>query len=226
MNNIRDLRKRAGWTQEELGNKLGLSKNAISGYEKGNRQPNPDILRKLSELFGVSVDTILGLDNAKPEPIGKPVDPADFPPQTLIRQPLPDPENETALIPILGSVRAGYDYIAEQEMLGWLKVEDSFAAAHPQAFSLYVKGDSMSPEIRHNDIAVCLPDQEIHSNDVAVVCVNGDEGTVKRVRFDDDGLTLLPANPRYKPHHYSAEDVRSLPVVLRAKVIEVRHQYN
>lgn len=225
MNRIKELRKQKGITQEELGRILDVGKATISNYESEKRQLTADILQKLAEYFGVSTDEILGLDNAKPEPIGKPVDPAEFPPQTLIRQPLPDPENETALIPILGSVRAGYDYIAEQEMLGWLKVEENFAALHRKAYALYVKGDSMAPEIHHNDIAICLPDQEIRDNDVAVVCVNGDEGTVKRVRFDADGLTLLPANPRYKPHHYSAEDVDTLPVILQAKVIEIRHVY-
>ena len=225
MNRIKELRKQKGITQEELGRILDVGKATISNYESEKRQLTADILQKLAEYFGVSTDEILGLNESKQEPIGKPIDPAEFPPQTLIRQPLPDLEKETALIPILGSVRAGYDYIAEEEMLGWLKVEQSFKAMHPQAFALYVKGDSMSPEIHHNDIAVCLPDQEIRDNDVAVVCVNGDEGTVKRVRFDADGLTLLPANPRYKQHHYTAEDVESLPVILQAKVIEIRHMY-
>lgn len=226
-NNLRAIRKQKGIGQVELAKELGIGQSSYSRYEAGITNIPMDILSKLADIFGVSTDVILAVNTKTEVPIQQ-LDPDDprFAPKVLIRQPLPDPEKENALIPILGSVRAGYDYIAEQEMLGWLKVEDSFASAHPQAFSLYVKGDSMSPEIRHNDIAVCLPDQEIHSNDVAVVCVNGDEGTVKRVRFDDDGLTLLPANPRYKPHHYSAEDVRSLPVVLRAKVIEVRHQYN
>jgi len=226
MNRIKELRKQKGITQEELGRILDVGKATISNYESEKRQLTADILQKLAEYFGVSTDEILGLDNAKPEPIGKPVDPAEFPPKALIRQPLPDLENETALIPILGSVRAGYDYIAEQEILGWLKVEEAFPEAHPQAFALYVKGDSMAPEIRHNDIAICLSDQEIRDNDVAVICINGDEGTVKRVRYEDGGITLVPANPRYKAHHYSAEDVESLPVILQAKVIEIRHQYN
>lgn len=225
MNNLKAIRKQKGFGQVELAKMLGIGQSSYSRYEAGLTNIPVDILSKLSSILGASADEILGLNESKQEPIGKPIDPAEFPPQTLIRQPLPDLEKETALIPILGSVRAGYDYIAEEEMLGWLKVEQSFKAMHPQAFALYVKGDSMSPEIHHNDIAVCLPDQEIRDNDVAVVCVNGDEGTVKRVRFDADGLTLLPANPRYKQHHYTAEDVESLPVILQAKVIEIRHMY-
>lgn len=225
MNNLKLLRKKRGLSQQDVAAAINVARSTYTQYETGKRLPSIDVLTKLAEYFGVSTDEILGLDNAKQEPIGKPIDPAEFPPQTLIRQPLPDLEKETALIPILGSVRAGYDYIAEEEMLGWLKVEPSFKAMHPQAFALYVKGDSMSPEIHHNDIAVCLPDQEIRDNDVAVICVNGDEGTVKRVRFEDHGLTLLPANPRYKAHRYTSEDVEALPVILRARVVEVRHQY-
>lgn len=225
MNRIKELRKQKGITQEELGRILDVGKATISNYESEKRQLTADVLQKLSEYFGTSTDEILGLSEAKPEPIGKPIDSADFPPQTLVHPPLPNLENETTAIPILGSVRAGYDYIAEQELLGYLNVEESFADMHPDAFALYVKGDSMSPEIRHNDIAVCLPDQEIRDNDVAVICVNGDEGTVKRVRFDSDGLTLVPANPRYKPQRYSSKDVQQLPVLLQAKVVEVRHRY-
>lgn len=226
MNNLKLLRKKRDLSQQDVAAAINVARSTYTQYETGKRLPSIEVLTKLAEYFGVSTDEILGLDTAKPEPIGKPVDPAEFPPKALIRQPLPDLENETALIPILGSVRAGYDYIAEQEMLGYLKVEERFKGMHPQAFALYVKGDSMAPEIRHNDIAVCLPDQEIRDNDVAVICINGDEGTVKRVRYDADGLTLIPANPRYKPHHYSAEDIESLPVILQAKVIEVRHTYN
>ena len=224
MNNLKLLRKRRNLSQQEVADAVNVARSTYTQYETGKRLPSIDVLTKLAEYFDSTVDYLLGREE-EPEPIGKPVDPAEFPPQTLIRQPLPDPENETALIPILGSVRAGYDYIAEQEMLGWLKVEENFASLHRKAYALYVKGDSMAPEIHHNDIAICLPDQEIRDNDVAVVCVNGDEGTVKRVRFDADGLTLLPANPRYKPHHYSAEDVDTLPVILQAKVIEIRHVY-
>ncbi len=227
MNKIRDLRKSKGWTQEELGEKLGINKVTVSGYESEKRQPTPDMLIRLADLFGVSVDVILGRGDEKKEPVGKPIDPDDprFTPVVVVKQPLPDLSAEIAPVPILGSVRAGYDYVADQELLGYLNLDEHFVRLHPDVFALYVKGDSMTPEIRHNDIAVCLPGVEIHNNDVAIVCVNGDEGTVKRVRFEDGGLTLIPANPRYKPVHYAREDINTLPVILQSKVVEIRHHY-
>ncbi|WP_051633202.1 helix-turn-helix domain-containing protein [Thermonema rossianum] len=51
--NIRFLRKRKGWTQEELANRIGKKKSIIGNYEKGVTEPNLGILMRLGELFGV-----------------------------------------------------------------------------------------------------------------------------------------------------------------------------
>ena len=228
MNKIKDLRKKKGITQEELGEVIGVTKTAISYYESGKRQLTADILQKLSIYFNVSTDYILGREDT-PDPGWKTVnDPDDprFPPKVFPAEPLPDLDRETALIPILGSVRAGYDNYAEENLEGYLQVDDRLKSMHPDAYVLNVRGDSMEPEIKHGDIVICAPDVEIRNNDVAVVCVNGDVGTVKRVRFDNNGLTLVPANPNYKKLHYSAEDVETYPVSVQSKVIEVRHRYH
>ena len=228
MNNIKDLRKKKGITQEELGDVIGVTKTAISYYESGKRQLTADLLQKLSEYFGVSTDYIIGRED-QPDPGWKVIqDPADlrFPPKVFPAEPLPDLDRETALIPILGSVRAGYDNYAEENLEGYMTIDERLKAMHPDAYVLNVKGDSMEPEIKHGDIVICAPDVEIRNNDVAIICVNGEVGTVKRIRFEDDGLTLVPANPNYRKVHYSAEDVQSYPVSLQSKVIEVRHRYH
>ena len=46
MNNIKDLRKKKGITQEELGDVIGVTKTAISYYESGKRQLTADLLQK------------------------------------------------------------------------------------------------------------------------------------------------------------------------------------
>ena len=53
---IMDLRKRNGWSQEELAEKLGVSRQSISKYEGAQSVPDLDKLLKLSEIFGVSTD--------------------------------------------------------------------------------------------------------------------------------------------------------------------------
>lgn len=62
---IKLLRKENGLTQSELGNKLGLSKANISKYESNIHEPSIDTLNKLSDLFNVSVDFLLGRTNVR-----------------------------------------------------------------------------------------------------------------------------------------------------------------
>ncbi len=61
-NNIKDLRIKKGLTQEELGKMLNKTKNNISQYETGKREPDNNTLLKLSEIFNVSIDLLLGND--------------------------------------------------------------------------------------------------------------------------------------------------------------------
>ena len=228
MNNLKVLRKKKGLGQVEISKMLGIGQSSYSRYESGIVDIPTDILSKLVDIFGVTADEILGLNNDQPAPGWKVVQPADprFPPKLFPAEPLPDLDRETALIPILGSVRAGYDNFAEENLEGYMTIDERLKAMHPDAYVLNVKGDSMEPEIKHGDIVICAPDVEIRNDDVAIICVNGDIGTVKRVRFEGGGLTLVPANPHYRKLHYSAEDVESYPVAVQSKVIEVRHRYH
>ena len=57
---IIDLRKKAGWSQEELAEKLFVTRQAVSRWETGETQPNTETLKLLSGLFDVSINTLLG----------------------------------------------------------------------------------------------------------------------------------------------------------------------
>ena len=56
---LKDLRVKNKYSQEKLGELLGLSRQSISKWEQGYAIPDTENLLKLSELYGVSVDTIL-----------------------------------------------------------------------------------------------------------------------------------------------------------------------
>lgn len=51
---IKDLREKAGMTQTELANKLGVSKSVVSAYEKGIRNPSYKVLPLLAKAFNVT----------------------------------------------------------------------------------------------------------------------------------------------------------------------------
>ncbi len=60
---IRLLRHQAGMTQEELGREMGKTKNNISQYECGKREPDVEALLFLARRFYVSLDYLLGLSS-------------------------------------------------------------------------------------------------------------------------------------------------------------------
>ena len=54
------LRRERGMTQADLAARLGISKSAVSMYERGNREPELELLQKMADLFRVSVSSLLG----------------------------------------------------------------------------------------------------------------------------------------------------------------------
>lgn len=57
---LRRLRREAGLTQEQLGNRLDLGRSAIANWERGTRTPSPMVMRSLAVIFGVSSDYLYG----------------------------------------------------------------------------------------------------------------------------------------------------------------------
>ena len=59
-----ELRKQKGWSQEELGNNLDVSRQTISKWESGQSTPEMEKLVKISEIFEISLDElIIGIKN-------------------------------------------------------------------------------------------------------------------------------------------------------------------
>lgn len=58
---IYEVRMSFGWTQVQLAQKLGVTKQTVSNWENDNIQPSIDMLVKLSYIFNVSTDYLLGL---------------------------------------------------------------------------------------------------------------------------------------------------------------------
>lgn len=68
-NRIREARKQAGLTQEELAERIGVSRTAISRFELGEIEPSLRNLSALAESLNVSADRLLGLPRRVQEPL-------------------------------------------------------------------------------------------------------------------------------------------------------------
>ena len=64
-NLLKNLRKDAGLTQKELADKVGVTNSTISFYEQEERSPSVDMIIRLSKIFNVSVDYLLGIDQMR-----------------------------------------------------------------------------------------------------------------------------------------------------------------
>ncbi|PAK19095.1 S26 family signal peptidase [Megasphaera elsdenii] len=67
---------------------------------------------------------------------------------------------------------------------------------------------------------------DVNSGGAAIVLINGDEATVKRVKKQEEGITLIATNTSvYEPHFYDNHDIESLPIQIIGKVVEMRRKF-
>ncbi len=64
-NKLKELRMQNGLTQQQLATQLGVTKSVISFYERQERAPSPEVLRKMAAIFRVSSDFLLDIDRTK-----------------------------------------------------------------------------------------------------------------------------------------------------------------
>ena len=62
---LKELRTQNGLTQQQLATQLGVTKSVVSFYERQERMPSPEVLRKMAAVFRVSTDFLLDIDSTK-----------------------------------------------------------------------------------------------------------------------------------------------------------------
>lgn len=76
---ITELRKKNGWSQEDLASQLGVSRQSVSKWESGQSIPDLERILKMSEIFGVTTDQLLKDEAAPPEAAALPPEDAPAP---------------------------------------------------------------------------------------------------------------------------------------------------
>ena len=66
-NRLAELRKQKGLSQEELADRLGVSRQAISKWERGEASPDTDNLIELAKIYDISLDELVGLSSSNKE---------------------------------------------------------------------------------------------------------------------------------------------------------------
>ncbi|MCX8026529.1 MAG: S24 family peptidase [Thermodesulfovibrionales bacterium] len=88
----------------------------------------------------------------------------------------------------------------------------------PDAFALRVEGDSMIPEYQDGDIIIVSPNTQVFSGNDAVVMYNN-EVTLKRIKWDNEHVSIIPLNEKYPILVLRGEQARQLKII--GKVTEI-----
>lgn len=199
---IRTKRKSLQLTTEQVAKYVGVSSPTVTRWETGEiKNIKNDKILKLA--------TILKID-----------------PMILIswgHQETQYNSNER-LKPILGYVKAGYDLFAEEQILGYEEVSES--EMHKGDYFLQVQGDSMTGSHIFDGSKVYVKSQSyVNSGEIAVVVINGNEATIKKVIKQKDLLILEATNPTYENRYFNAQEVAELPVSIVGKVISCKIEF-
>lgn len=197
MNRIKLLREELNMTQQELADKLDGAKSTVAMYEKGDRKPSMEVLLKLSEIFDCSIDYILGKSNNRNNDIA------------------------VSKIPILGTVKAGYDWLAEENIVDYITLKENIPNVN-EYYALRITGDSMLPLLAEGDLVIVHDQDDVESGQTAVVLINGEEATVKKVVKTNEGIELHAMNPYYPVKKFTFEDMQRIPVKIIGRVREAK----
>lgn len=184
----------------ELSEKTGINKSKISSYMSGRYKAKQDGVYLLAQALNVSEVWLMGYD--------------------VPMESIPIKNIEKIKIPVLGTVKAGYDYLVQENIIGYESIDN---VSEPENYyALQVSGDSMEPLFSDGDIAIVHRQDDFDSGNTCIVLVNGDEATVKKVIKTDDGIDLIAMNPYYPVRHFTRNEMNEIPVKIIGKVIEAR----
>lgn len=123
------------------------------------------------------------------------------------RQPYP------VQVKIIGSVKAGPDGIALTEPLGVHHVvDDSLPSGTPMYF-LVVRGDSMCPYLLPDDLVLFCENPDVPSGSLAIVIVDGEDGTIKWLKRGDGYVRLEAENPYYPTREFQGVELSNIRIV-------------
>lgn len=227
---LREARKRAGLTQEELGKLVGCAKTTITGYETGKSEPNMNTLSKMMEVLDVDANFIFQDEmreqheyqatSEEMDTIISKYRRLDGPGKRFIQYALNYALEASASVPahaaplsntVEFSSKVPFKVSAQPASAGTGTYlgPDGFdevlvdpAQVRNADFGVPVRGDSMEPKFHDGDILLISMSERVEEGDIALVTMDG-SGYVKKIGHGE----LLSLNPKYPPIHMT-DDTR------------------
>lgn len=198
--NLRFLRKKEGHSQENLAQLCGYkSFTTIQKWEDGTSVPSMKTLHKLSELYHIDLNHLM---------------------MDLLNE-----SHITKVAPVLGVVQGGSGVYAEENILDYENLAFDEVAGKDY-FYLDVVGDSMiNARILPHDRLYIHSQNKVENGEIAIVLLENNEATVKRIFFKEDKMILQPENENYQPRIYSLQEVEEKGIRIIGKVLHNKIKY-
>jgi repressor LexA len=196
--NIKKMRLERGMSQDTLAKLTGYTdRSSIAKIEKGLVDLQQSKIELFAKALGTSSRELVGWSNDN---------------------------SPSSIIPVLEKIPSGMPIETITDIVDYEEI-DTETAANGDYFALKIKGDSMEPRICEGDIVIVRRQDDVDSGEVAIVTVNGNDATIKRLVKYADGIRLVPYNPSYEPIYFTNNEVTEKPVKIIGKVVENRQRY-
>ncbi|MGY0266767.1 LexA family protein [Limosilactobacillus fermentum] len=173
---LNELRKQQKISISELARKVDMSKSTVSQYFNGKLQFPLNRAHDFARVLGVTTDDLLGLDLSKVNPV-----------------------NKLTKIPLLGTIACGDPILADENISGYLSEPTDFLPSG-KLFYLRAKGQSMEPTIKDGSLVLIRQQSDVEDGEIAAILfVDDDEATLKRIKRAGPTVILMPDNRKYDP---------------------------
>lgn len=186
---LREERRKQGWTQQQLGEKLGKTKNNISQYEKGTRKPSPQTLLTLCGFFGVTVDYLLCQSD-----------------QRLQGAPLALKEDKQNLeIPLYRTLSRSTRPLLDAKEYRHLHLPDMPDGSY---FYFIAPDDTLSAfRIQKGDLLLVRIQESLRTGDIALFCHDDGPAVLRKYQPLPPSALFIASDPTVEPLLLSLESI-------------------
>lgn len=203
--NIRHYMEQNNKTRNEMCEALGVKYTTFTDWVNAKTYPRIDRIEQMAAYFGIEASALL--EDPDRLPFGA----------------IPYQERPTQPIPIVGVVSCGIPLLAEDNIEGYIDTPIQDITTGETYFWLRATGDSMmNVGIHEGDLLLIRQQNDVNSGDIAVVAINGDDATLKRVIKKENALILQPENPSYETKIFVGKEMETVHIRGRLMKLEKR----
>ena len=197
--NIKRHMKMKNIDRKKLSKDIDVKYTTLTDWINANTYPRIDKIEKLANYFGISKSELVEEPKVAMEQI------------------------KPHVVPVISKISAGLPIEHQENIIDYAFMPSNLVKPNKEYFYLIVDGDSMNKEFNNGDLLLVEKDSIVENGQIGIVAINGYDATVKRVRYDNDKIVLIPesTNPDNFPQVYDKNDE----VHILGRVISVQKFY-